>query len=125
MLTAGSAAAATTRVSPSPSSRRPVARAPPRPSRVARLRASDDRAPPPSTERSEASREVLDAFFVGKALAETILERAGGALADALGELSRFDSNTREEMRAFQDEVMGKAREDMRKSGSARDDGMR
>ncbi len=68
---------------------------------------------------------MLDAFFVGKALAETILERAGGALADALGELSRFDANTREEMRAFQDEVMGKAREDMRKSGSARDDGMR
>ena len=30
---------------------------------------------------AEAAEDILDAFFVGKALAETLLERAGGALA--------------------------------------------
>ena len=59
------------------------------------------------------SREVLDAFFVGKALAETLLERAGGVFADTLSEIAKFDAETREEIRQFQDDVMGKAREEM------------
>lgn len=59
------------------------------------------------------SREVLDAFFIGKALAETLLERAGGLFADTLGEIAKFDAERREEIREFQDDVMGKAREEM------------
>lgn len=59
------------------------------------------------------SREVLDAFFIGKALAETLLERAGGVFADTLGEIAKFDAERREEIREFQDDVMGKAREEM------------
>jgi len=59
------------------------------------------------------SREVLDAFFIGKALAETLLERAGGVLADTLSEVARFDAERREQIRDFQDDVMGKAREEM------------
>lgn len=64
------------------------------------------------TETTE-SREVLDAFFVGKALAETLLERAGGALSDVLGEVAKFDAERREDVRQFQEDVLGKAREEM------------
>lgn len=41
------------------------------------------------------SREVLDAFYLGKALAETLLERAGGVFADTLGEIAKFDAERR------------------------------
>lgn len=89
--------------------------------RAVRVRAGDERG---ETTAQKESREVLDAFFIGKALAETLLERAGGAFADALSEVSRFDAENREQIRAFQDEVIGKAREDSQRT-KRKDDGMR
>jgi len=85
------------------------------------VRAGDERG---ETTAQAESREVLDAFFVGKSLAETLLERAGGAVADALSEVSRFDAENREQIRAFQDEVIGKAREESQRA-KRKDDGMR
>jgi hypothetical protein len=70
------------------------------------------------------SREILDSFFVGKSLAETLLERAGSVFTDALSEVSRFDADNREQIRAFQDEVLSKAREESQR-GKRKDDGMR
>ena len=89
--------------------------------KAVRARAGDERG---ETTAQTESREVLDAFFVGKSLAETLLERAGGAFADALSEVSRFDAENREQIRAFQDEVIGKARDESQRV-KRKDDGMR
>ena len=86
-----------------------------------RVRAGDELG---ETTTQTESREVLDAFFVGKSLAETLLERAGAAFTDALSELSRFDAENREQIRAFQDEVIGKARVESQRA-KQKDDGMR
>ena len=64
------------------------------------MRAGDERG---ETTAQTESREVLDAFFVGKSLAETLLERTP---------------------RAFQDEVIGKAREESQRA-KRKDDGIR
>ena len=71
------------------------------------------------------SREVLDAFFIGKALAETLLERAGGVFADTLSEIAKFDAERREEIREFQEDVMGKAREEMYRARREEENQMR
>lgn len=42
---------------------------------------------------------MLEAFFVGRALAEVLNERAGAALGDALAEFGRFDAETRQTIR--------------------------
>ena len=42
---------------------------------------------------------LLEAFFVGRALAETVNERLGGALADALAEFGRRDAELRQAAR--------------------------
>jgi hypothetical protein len=78
----------------------------------------------PETKEMRESREILDSFFVGKSLAETLLERAGSVFTDALSEVSRFDADNREQIRAFQDEVLSKAREESQR-GKRKDDGMR
>ena len=118
MLSLAHASLPTARLAPARSRRgRGPARA------ATRARASDD-GKSAVVEGDAESREVLDAFFVGKALAAALLERAGGAFADALSDIARFDADTRDEMRKFQDEVMAKAREDMARS-KPRDDGMR
>mmetsp|Transcript_27658 Transcript_27658/g.69307 ORF Transcript_27658/g.69307 Transcript_27658/m.69307 type:complete len:136 (-) Transcript_27658:955-1362(-) len=96
----------------------PSVRAPHRCPAGVRCRATEQNtsaaSPPVSGPVDDAeSREVLDAFFIGKALAETLLERAGGVLADTLSEVARFDAERREQIRDFQDDVMGKAREEM------------
>lgn len=90
-------------------------------------RAGDDTATTttaPETTEMKESREVLDAFFVGKSLAESLLERAGGVFADALSEFSKFDAENREQVRTFQDEVLGKARQEAQRTGR-KDDGLR
>ena len=61
------------------------------------------------------SREVLDAFFVGKALAETLLERAGEAVSEALSAVGRAEAERDEAIRQFQDDVVNKAREAQRR----------
>jgi len=89
-----------------------------------RARAEDDRVTIGETSTQRENREVLDAFFVGKSLAETLLERAGRVFADALSEVSAFDAANREQIRLLQDEVLGKAREESQRT-KLQDDGMR
>ena len=55
-----------------------------------------------------------DFFFESKSPATTPKRKtAGGAFADALSVVRRFDAENREQIRAFQDEVIGKAREEL------------
>lgn len=45
------------------------------------------------------SRNMLEAFFVGRALAEVLNERLGAALGDALADFGRWDAETRQAIR--------------------------
>eukprot|EP00850_Spirogloea_muscicola_P011681 SM000073S21457 [mRNA] locus=s73:417074:419428:+ [translate_table: standard] len=56
------------------------------------------------------SRAVLDAFFLGKALAETINERLGNAVGEVLSNISSLQAEQREQARQFQEEVKERAR---------------
>lgn len=48
---------------------------------------------------AQESRNMLEAFFVGRALAEVANERLGAALGDALAEFGKFDAELRQGMR--------------------------
>lgn len=52
---------------------------------------------------------LVQAFFVGRAIAETFNEQFENALTDALSELGKFDAEQRERMRQFTEEVMERA----------------
>lgn len=51
----------------------------------------------------------MQAFFVGRAVAEVINERVEVALTDALSELGKFDAEAKEQLRQFTEEVMARA----------------
>jgi polyhydroxyalkanoate synthesis regulator phasin len=55
------------------------------------------------------SNPLLQAFFVGRAVAEVVNERLEVALTDALSELGKFDAEAREQMRQFTEEVLERA----------------
>lgn len=55
------------------------------------------------------SNPLLQAFFVGRALAEIINERVEVALTDALSEVGKFDAEAREQLRQFTQEVIERA----------------
>ncbi|WP_017652379.1 DUF6825 family protein [Fortiea contorta] len=55
------------------------------------------------------SNPLVQAFFVGRAVAEVFNERLEVALTDALSELGKFDAETREQLRQFTDEVLERA----------------
>ncbi|WP_414542752.1 DUF6825 family protein [Nostoc sp. CCY0012] len=55
------------------------------------------------------SNPLLQAFFVGRAVAEVINERVEIALTDALSDLGKFDAEAREQMRQFTEEVLERA----------------
>lgn len=55
------------------------------------------------------SSPLVRAFFIGRAIAETLNEQAERAVADALSELGKFDAEQRERMRQFVEEVMARA----------------
>ncbi len=52
---------------------------------------------------------LVQAFFVGRAVAEVLSERLEHTLTDALSELGKFDAEAREQMRQFSDEVIERA----------------
>jgi polyhydroxyalkanoate synthesis regulator phasin len=52
---------------------------------------------------------LLDAFFVGRAVAEVLSERLEHTVTDALSELGKFDAEAREHLRHFTDEVLERA----------------
>lgn len=55
------------------------------------------------------SNPLVQAFFVGRAMAEIFNEQLENALTDALSELGKFDAEQRERLRQFTAEVMERA----------------
>jgi polyhydroxyalkanoate synthesis regulator phasin len=55
------------------------------------------------------SNPVIQAFFLGKALGETISEKLQDLANETLSELGKFDAQQRENLRQFTNEVMAKA----------------
>ncbi|MDZ8183289.1 MAG: hypothetical protein RMX96_00285 [Nostoc sp. ChiSLP02] len=55
------------------------------------------------------SNPLVQAFFVGRAVAEVVNERLEVALTDALSELGKFDAEAREQLRQFTQEVLERA----------------
>ncbi|WP_267384833.1 DUF6825 family protein [Cyanobacterium sp. uoEpiScrs1] len=53
---------------------------------------------------------VLHAFFLGRALAEVLSEKIEENFTNALSELGRFDTEQREELRKFIEEVQARAK---------------
>jgi len=70
---------------------------------------------------------LLQAFFIGRALAETLNEQAENAIANALSDIGKFDAEQREKLRQFTEQVLERAnreaevaiaeRQDMASSG--------
>jgi polyhydroxyalkanoate synthesis regulator phasin len=54
---------------------------------------------------------LVHAFFIGRALAESIAQQAEVTLSDALSDLGKFDAEQRERLRQFTDQVLEKARQ--------------
>jgi hypothetical protein len=63
------------------------------------------------------SNPVIQAFFLGKALAETLSEKAEETLSYTLSELGKFDAQQRENLRQFTNEVMAKAEREWQTQG--------
>jgi hypothetical protein len=61
---------------------------------------------------------LVQAFFVGRAVAEVINERLEVALTDALSEFGKFDAEAREQLRQFTEEVITRANRAAEASGS-------
>lgn len=55
---------------------------------------------------------VVNAFFVGRAMAQALNEQVEDALTNALSELGKFDAEQRERLRNFTEQVLEKARRD-------------
>ncbi len=55
------------------------------------------------------SDPLVQAFFVGRAVAEVLNEQLENALTDALSELGKFDAETRERLRQFTEEITERA----------------
>ncbi|KAL3620525.1 hypothetical protein CASFOL_035437 [Castilleja foliolosa] len=56
------------------------------------------------------SKDVLDAFFLGKALGEALNERLESAVGEFLSVIGRFQAEQQKQLFEFQDEVLEKAR---------------
>jgi chemotaxis regulatin CheY-phosphate phosphatase CheZ len=58
------------------------------------------------------SNPIVHAFFVGRALAETVYEQAEASLTDVLSELGKLDAELRENLRDFTEQVMERAQQE-------------
>lgn len=63
------------------------------------------------------SKNVVHAFFVGRALAETLYEKLEDSLTNALSELGKFDAEQREVLRQFTQQVMERAERSLEAEG--------
>ncbi|XP_024519753.1 uncharacterized protein At4g13200, chloroplastic-like [Selaginella moellendorffii] len=69
-------------------------------------------------EPEEESREILNAFFLGKAFADAVNERVTSAVGELLSQLGRQQAQQQKEIRQFQEEVEVRARESMSQSAA-------
>jgi polyhydroxyalkanoate synthesis regulator phasin len=65
-----------------------------------------------STEILFMTNPLVQAFFVGRAVAEILNEQLENALTDALSELGKFDAEQRERLRQFTEQVMERANQE-------------
>lgn len=61
---------------------------------------------------------MLQAFFVGRALAAAVGERAEHLVSDSLSQLGKFDAEQRENLRQFTEEVMVRAEQEKAAAGA-------
>ena len=61
---------------------------------------------------------MLQAFFVGRALAAAVSERAEHLVSDGLAQLGKFDAEQRENLRQFTEEVMARAEQEKAAAGT-------
>jgi hypothetical protein len=64
------------------------------------------------------SNPLVQAFFVGRAVAEILNERVEVAITDALSELGKFDAEAREHLRSFTEEVVERANQAAEAAGA-------
>ena len=62
------------------------------------------------------SNPVIDAFFLGRAFAEVLSEKLEDAYTHTMSELGKFDSEQREHLRQFIEEVQTRAQQSSRSS---------
>eukprot|EP00271_Cylindrocystis_brebissonii_P014245 TRINITY_DN35542_c0_g1_i1.p1 TRINITY_DN35542_c0_g1~~TRINITY_DN35542_c0_g1_i1.p1 ORF type:complete len:213 (-),score=36.07 TRINITY_DN35542_c0_g1_i1:581-1171(-) len=68
-----------------------------------------DRSSSSSSSSDDTSKAILDAFFLGRALADTVNERLGSALGELISDISRRQAEQRDQVRQFQEEVQERA----------------
>lgn len=56
------------------------------------------------------SNPLIQAFFVGRAVAETLNQQVESALTNFISELGKFDAEQRENLRQFTEQVLERAR---------------
>ncbi|HEY9638255.1 MAG TPA: hypothetical protein V6D14_32995 [Coleofasciculaceae cyanobacterium] len=59
------------------------------------------------------SNPVTHAFFVGRALAQSLNEQLENSLTNALSELGKFDAEQRERLRQFTEQVLESAQREL------------
>ena len=64
------------------------------------------------------SNPMLQAFFVGRALAAAVSDRAEHLVSDGLSKLGKFDAEQREYFRQFTEEVMARAEQEKAAAGA-------
>jgi polyhydroxyalkanoate synthesis regulator phasin len=64
----------------------------------------------PKSRKLSMSNPLIQAFFVGRAVAETLNQQAESALANLISELGKFDAEQRENLRQFTEQVLERAR---------------
>ncbi len=55
------------------------------------------------------SKSPLDAFFIGRATAEAVIDRIEETVSDTLSALGKFDAEQREQVRIFVETILEKA----------------
>jgi len=60
-----------------------------------------------------------DAVYLGKAIAETVLDRVGGVISEGLAEAQKRDAERRKFFEEFEDEVRARARDAAQRAGGA------
>ncbi|GJY14743.1 hypothetical protein Tco_0385165 [Tanacetum coccineum] len=61
-------------------------------------------------QRENESKEVLDAFFLGKAFAEALNERIESTVGEFLSTVGRLQAEQQKQVQEFQDEVLERAK---------------
>ncbi|KAK3205662.1 hypothetical protein Dsin_019708 [Dipteronia sinensis] len=80
------------------------------PQRIALQCNSSSTPGPPSGSGDGDSRSVLDAFFLGKALAEALNERVESAVGEFLSTVGRLQAEQQKQVQEFQEDVLERAK---------------